>query len=220
MLEPEEMLETNDLLEEKQRLDQCINYDEDDEISRLGELQPLPGDEDFNTDNISDGYHTFGELYHHRAILFAVVVKFNKGLAFKSKKHEDGTMFPGMFIVGVKTPKGWYSYHYDLKYWDMFKCKEWERAPKYDGHLPEDVDRLLSLNVPCDRGFAAQASLNSALNSALPAARNPEPVAYSTMQFVTPEAHAAKHSSNVEVSVKKLAGELEKAMRNSLRGSN
>ncbi|MDY6154053.1 MAG: hypothetical protein SPI06_11665 [Terrisporobacter sp.] len=39
--------------------------------------------------NISDGSHTFGELYHHRAILFAVICNTYKE---NSWKHEDNTI--------------------------------------------------------------------------------------------------------------------------------
>jgi len=95
--------------------------------------------------DLSDGYHTFNELYHHRAVLFSVICNQNKDKAWKSKLHADGTMFDGYFIVGIDTPKGTYTYHYRMKYWDLFDVKELERAPEWDGHKPEDVDRLLSL---------------------------------------------------------------------------
>ena len=39
----------------------------------------------------SDGYHTFSELYHHRAVLFSVIVKTFPERAWKSRKHHDGT---------------------------------------------------------------------------------------------------------------------------------
>lgn len=101
------------------------------------------------TKEISDGYHTFDELYHHRAVLFAVICNTFKDKAWKSKKHHDGTMFgePNeMFIVGVETSEGQYSYHYHIdKYWDMYEVKELEFAPEWDGHQPEDIIRLLSL---------------------------------------------------------------------------
>jgi hypothetical protein len=95
----------------------------------------------------SDGYHTFNELYHHRAVLFSVVVAANSGRAWKSKLHHDGTMYEGMFIVGVDTPQGQATYHYDLvPYWDMFWCRELERAPEWDGHTPDDaIERIGSL---------------------------------------------------------------------------
>ena len=94
----------------------------------------------------SDGYHTFNELYHHRAVLFSVVVAANSGRAWKSKLHHDGTMYDGMFIVGVDTPQGQATYHYDVEpYWDMFWCRELERAPEWDGHTPDDAIERIGL---------------------------------------------------------------------------
>ena len=99
------------------------------------------------TGDLSDGYHTFNELYHHRAVLFSVIVNQNKNISWKSKKHHDGTMYVGMFIVGVNTPQGQYSYHYDIEpYWNMFDCKELDNAPVWDGHEPKDIDRLKSID--------------------------------------------------------------------------
>lgn len=97
--------------------------------------------------NTSDGYHTFDELYHHRAILFSVIVSCFKDKAWKSKKHFDGTMYDGMFIVGINTPKGPATYHYDIEpYWKMFDCKEIPNAPEWDGHTPTDaINRIASL---------------------------------------------------------------------------
>ena len=96
---------------------------------------------------LSDGYHTFNELYHHRAVLFAVLCSKFKSKAWKSKLHDDGTMYDGMFIVGINTPMGQVTYHYDIDpYWDMFNIKERKKAPKFDGYTPDDVPkRLLSL---------------------------------------------------------------------------
>ena len=97
---------------------------------------------------ISDGSHTFSELYYHRMVLFSVICNSYKDVSYKSKLHDDRTMYPGYFIVGVKPPEGDYSYHYELKYWDMFEVTELEIAPKWDGHKPEDVTRLTSLLNP------------------------------------------------------------------------
>lgn len=100
-----------------------------------------------STKNITDGYHTFDELYYHRAVLFATILnsKENKELAWKSKLHSDGEMWDGLFIVGITTPEGDYSYHYHHERWDMFDVKELDKAPVYDGHKPSDITRLLSL---------------------------------------------------------------------------
>lgn len=96
---------------------------------------------------VSDGYHTFDELYHHRAILFAVICNNNPELAWKSKLHDTGDMYEGMFIVGIDTPKGQATYHYDIKpYWDIFNVKELDHAPKWDGHTSDDaIMRIASL---------------------------------------------------------------------------
>lgn len=96
--------------------------------------------------NISDGYHTFNDLYHQRAILFATICNQNKNVSWKAKKHHDGTMFgDNWFIIGIDTIHGQYTYHYEMKYWDKFEVKELELAPEWDGHTDRDVERLLSL---------------------------------------------------------------------------
>lgn len=97
---------------------------------------------------ISDGYHSFEDLYFHRMILFSLLLNSNKEISWKAKKHHDGTMFDeDSFICGIETPEGQYTYHYKLEYWDYFNIKELEFAPKYDGHKPEDITRLLSLKT-------------------------------------------------------------------------
>lgn len=94
---------------------------------------------------ISDTYHTFDSLYFQRCILFATICNQNKEISWKSKKHEDGSMFKNYFIVGIDTPKGTYTYHYHMQYWEYFKIRELKNAPKWDGHTDADVTRLLSL---------------------------------------------------------------------------
>lgn len=103
---------------------------------------------DTNAGEVSDGYHTFNELYHHRAILFANICNSHPDLAWKSMQHDDPEfpMYDGMFIVGIETPEGQATYHYDIDpYWDIFHVKEIERAPKYDGHTPSDAIHRIGL---------------------------------------------------------------------------
>jgi hypothetical protein len=99
--------------------------------------------------NLSDGYHTFNELYHHRAILFSVICNGLPENSWKSKLHDTGDMYDGMFIVGIETPEGQATYHYDIEpYWDMFKVKELEKAPKWDGHTPQEaIEHIAKLNI-------------------------------------------------------------------------
>lgn len=55
-------------------------------------------------------------------------------------------MYDGMFIAGIDTPEGQYTYHCENDLWDLFNIKELEHAPEWDGHEPKDVVRLLYLN--------------------------------------------------------------------------
>lgn len=98
--------------------------------------------------DLSDGYHTFNELYHHRAVLFSVLCNLMPDKAWKSKLHDTGDMYDGMFICGIETPQGQATYHYDIEpYWDMFKVKELEKAPKWDGHTPQEaIERIAELS--------------------------------------------------------------------------
>lgn len=97
--------------------------------------------------DLSDGYHTFRQLYYQRMMLFAALVKQNRDKAWKSLRHEDGELCfgGGWFIVGVDTPKGSYTYHYENKYFDLFDCEILDYGKHWDGHTEKDVIRLLSL---------------------------------------------------------------------------
>lgn len=94
---------------------------------------------------ISDGYHTFDELYYHRMLLFSIVCNQNKNKSWKSKLHDDNTMYENYFIVGITTPEGDFSYHYHMENWDHFEVVELDKAPPWDGHESEDIIRLKSL---------------------------------------------------------------------------
>jgi len=116
--------------------------------------------QDIVTDNmgeVSDGYHTFNELYHHRAVLFSVICNNYKNLAWKSKQHHDPSqpMYDGMFIVGINTPNGSATYHYDIEpYWNMFDVQELDRAPEWDGHTPaEAIERISTLPIIDNNGL-------------------------------------------------------------------
>lgn len=106
---------------------------------------------------LSDGYHTYNDLYYQRCVLFATICNSNKSISWKSKKHSDGKKCfdsDNWFIVGIDTPQGSYTYHYEIKYWDLFKVQELELGKEWDGHTDKDVTRLLSLinnNIPKDK---------------------------------------------------------------------
>lgn len=126
-----------------------------------------------NDNNISDGWHTFDQLYEIRkaynVALFNewgnpnTTVRFlddnefdgvgsTTGIRYnvhKSKRHYDGEecFGGGWFIVVAVFPTGQISNHYKLEDWDLFNIPETEKALfEFDGHTTEDViNRLKSL---------------------------------------------------------------------------
>lgn len=101
------------------------------------------------TEYISDGYHTFQDLYKQRVYLTAALFNTYPELAYKTRKHADGSpCFDGnWFLVVIETPSGQYSYHYENKYWYLFDITELEKAKDFDGHTSKDVHRLMTLPV-------------------------------------------------------------------------
>lgn len=100
--------------------------------------------------DLSDGYHSFNDLYYQRLVLTIALVKAYRDRAWKSWKHEDGEpcFGGGWFIVGIDTPEGSYTYHYEEKDWYAFDCQELPVSKHWDGHTDKDVTRLLSLPAP------------------------------------------------------------------------
>lgn len=101
---------------------------------------------------VSDGYHTFDELYEHRITLYIKLCQVLKehcdSNIWRSKFHSDGTDFNGWFILGVRQAKGeQITYHVPLSKWEDTNFAETkEKAPEFDGHTSEDVlERLKNL---------------------------------------------------------------------------
>lgn len=110
---------------------------------------------------VSDGYHTFEELYDHRITLYIACCRrvllsptiYEDGVprdipVWRSKLHSDGTMFPGQFILGIgERPGEQITYHLPLDRWDETDFAETlERGPEFDGHTSADVlERLKKL---------------------------------------------------------------------------
>jgi hypothetical protein len=104
---------------------------------------------------VSDGYHTFNELYDHRIILFIALCKMcnnaydESGVGvwrpWRSKTHSDGSSYDGWFILGLFVGEGdQITYHLPLSKWGMCDFAETlDMAPIWDGHTPEDVLRRI-----------------------------------------------------------------------------
>jgi hypothetical protein len=106
------------------------------------------------TQDTSDGYHTFRELYEIRlaynAALFNEWAESGKYDVHKSLAHHDGELCFGgeYFIVVAVLPTGQISNHYSTQHWDLFgKVPAVEKAKyEFDGHTTQDViKRLMQL---------------------------------------------------------------------------
>lgn len=116
---------------------------------------------------ISDGSHTFEELYNHRYELWIAICRScaqlgdffhgNKATevdevfkVWRSKNHSDGTpAFDGKwFLLGIGEEKGnQITYHLPIDRWDECDFAETlDKAPEWDGHTSADVlERLKTL---------------------------------------------------------------------------
>lgn len=95
---------------------------------------------------VSDGYHTFNELYYYRMLYNAAFFnRLPKEWVHKSKRHHTGEecFGGGWFIVMANLPTGQVSNHYELKDWDLFKVPEKEFADEWDGHTPQEAAERL-----------------------------------------------------------------------------
>ena len=124
-------------------------------------INQLIKENNVDTNLISDGYHTFGELYEHRIILYIALCRaFVKNeyaesnervdeiIAWRSKVHSDGTSWDGWFLLGICRDKGHQiTYHLPEKYWNECDFAETlDKAPEFDGHTSQDVlERLKNL---------------------------------------------------------------------------
>lgn len=101
-----------------------------------------------NAGLLSDGYHTFNELYAHRVRLFSTLMHAYYKEAWWSRKHFDGSQWDGWIIAGINTPNGSITYHLpesEIQY--LTNIKELPNGKEWDGHTSDDVLlRMLSLS--------------------------------------------------------------------------
>lgn len=96
---------------------------------------------------ISDGHHTFDELYQYRMAYHALAVNCLPAIceAHKSKKHYDGKdcFGGGWFVVSCKLDGKLVSNHYKIEEgWELFKVPEEERE-KWQFNLFETPQKQL-----------------------------------------------------------------------------
>ena len=116
--------------------------------------------ENIDKGEISDGYHTFNELYEHRHRLFIALCKAifldpqyqtgQKANIWRSKRHSDGELAFGgtWFVLGIGEKSGeQITYHLPIEKWDETDvAMTLEKAPEFDGHTSNDVlERIKNL---------------------------------------------------------------------------
>ena len=101
---------------------------------------------DRKTGKVSDGYHTFDELYRMRALLFLALVKMHPLDAWRARKNKDGSEWEGWFLCGLFPGAGeQITFHLPTKYWsDLSGIETHDANPYYDGHTSEDVAQRIA----------------------------------------------------------------------------
>ena len=99
---------------------------------------------------ISDGYHTFNELYYYRMLYNAAF--FNmlpKEWVHKSLRHHTGEecFGGGWFIVIANLPTGQVSNHYETIYWGLFNIPEKDLADEWDSHTPMEAAKRIEAYI-------------------------------------------------------------------------
>lgn len=109
---------------------------------------------------VSDGFHTFDELYEHRCELYLALARsmVRAGptpIVFRAKRHHDGSGYDGWFMLGIGSEPGQQiTYHLPLRLWDRADFAEaFDLSPvPFDGHTSADVlNRLRLWAEPTDR---------------------------------------------------------------------
>lgn len=100
-----------------------------------------------DTNLISDGFHTFGELYEHRITLFISLARIMQDrtwvVIWRCKTDEE------WFVLGISKKEGTQiTYHLPISKWEetnfahTFKRED---KPPFDGHTSQDVLERLKL---------------------------------------------------------------------------
>lgn len=98
-----------------------------------------------DANKVSDGYHTFGELYDHRIALFIALCRLahheTRSEVWRSRAHSDGEASEGWFLLGINKVSGnQITYHLPESEWE--RCGFAETlgcAPTWDGHTSADA---------------------------------------------------------------------------------
>ena len=91
--------------------------------------------------SVSDGHHTFTELYEHRNYLFVALMQAYPSISWRSYKDAEGKDLGGWFIAGMRLPTGGITYHLSGEFWPQLDRAGIKTIPKaeWDGHTSDRV---------------------------------------------------------------------------------
>ncbi|MGJ0636850.1 hypothetical protein [Xenorhabdus bovienii] len=113
-------------------------------------VENVGSESDKDMGEVSDGYHTFNELYAHRVRLFSTLMHAHKESAWWSRTHSDGVIWDGWILAGIETLVGNITYHLpESEIQNLPEGTELDTGKEWDGHTADDVlERMLSLKLP------------------------------------------------------------------------
>ena len=105
-----------------------------------------------SSQDLSDGFHTFGELYQHRCLLFIALQQTQADAWWSLKHHPDNDpIYQGMVVAGFTAWGQEITYHLLAdEYMPLLKragIRELPHAPKWDGYTPSDVLHRLTAMI-------------------------------------------------------------------------
>jgi len=103
---------------------------------------PAMSQDEEDKGEVSDGYHTFNELYEHRHMLFLAMMGDDSIHSWFALLHDDGKGMEGWFIAGCTLGHQPITYHLPTRLLPLAfnsGARYLDRAPRWDGHTSADV---------------------------------------------------------------------------------
>ena len=97
---------------------------------------------------ITDGSHSFTELYAHRCSLFVALMLNAAVPVWRAHANADGSKYEGWFLAGMElVPGTMITYHLPQHMWtwlDVDRVTTLDVGPPWDGHTSDDVIKRLA----------------------------------------------------------------------------
>jgi len=115
-------------------------------------IQELSKAKKMSVGKLSDGHHSFQELYEHRNLLFITIARMlhdEGNWTWKSVKDKHGKDLKGWFILGVDyiypdlAELLQITYHLPMSVWKYCKFANTVNKSQWNGHTSQDVIKQL-----------------------------------------------------------------------------